>query len=123
MTMTTKATTRKAKTCAAMDRAERKRATERLKAAEESFHRVMRRLDAATMKLEMAVEEAGGPESCPKPLLQHLQDADRALRTVLDLQEKIDARLEAARAANGAAVIDIEEARREIAARLDRLAA
>ncbi|MEO1798135.1 MAG: hypothetical protein AAFR53_14160 [Pseudomonadota bacterium] len=113
----------KAKTCAAMARTERKRALERLQAAEEGFHRVMRRLDAATMRLELAVETEGGPDTCAKPILQHLQDADRALRTVLDLQEKIDSRLEVARATNGAAVIDIEEARREIAARLDRLAA
>ncbi|MEM7499083.1 MAG: hypothetical protein AAF371_13960 [Pseudomonadota bacterium] len=115
--------TTKARTCAAMDRAAKKRMFERMEAAERDFHRVMRRLDAASMKLELAVESEGGLECNPKSLMQHLQDADRALRTVLDLQEKIDTRIEAARASNGAAVIDIEEARREIAARLDRLAA
>lgn len=123
-------TTQKAKTAARMTAAERKKMLELIRVAEAAFSRSITRLDAHGMRLENEAEGADPPEGAapasPRTLETMARETDKALLSVVDLQAKLIERLGETvevGAATGAAVIDLTEARNEIARRLDRLAA
>ncbi|MEM6679964.1 MAG: hypothetical protein AAF675_19045 [Pseudomonadota bacterium] len=89
------------------------------------FDRNAKRLEDAMALLELAAVDANGTEAgkACKDLAEAAKAMDKALMTVIDLERKLmDAAPQAGSQAE-AAVVDLQEARDEIARRLDRLAA